>query len=214
MKIILEYHDFIQYTQGDHYSINQSNDIQSSLNGYHKHQDMLRHSLVKINDIIKSQSFGHLKSILLVEDQLIDKLDILKISKNNINYDVYIKFVIKDFEYWGVIKDILHDSSFESEVFRDVNIYQNREWAIRLKGIIIKNVKRWLMPKAGLYKLLNEEIICYSNLTGKINIFEKGSEIEVLKSYEDKIIFQHKNIEYTLLNDNFIYFNWWFEKID
>jgi len=169
---------------------------------------------VKINDIIKSQSFGHLKSILLVEDQLIDKLDILKISKNNINYDVYIKFVIKDFEYWGVIKDILHDSSFESEVFRDVNIYQNREWAIRLKGIIIKNVKRWLMPKAGLYKLLNEEIICYSNLTGKINIFEKGSEIEVLKSYEDKIIFQHKNIEYTLLNDNFIYFNWWFEKID
>ena len=70
------------------------------------------------------------------------------------------------------------------------------------------------MPKAGLYKLLNEEIICYSNLTGKINIFEKGSEIEVLKSYEDKIIFQHKNIEYTLLNDNFIYFNWWFEKID
>jgi len=85
MKIILEYNDFIQYTQGDHYSINQSNDIQSSLNGYHKHQDMLRNSLIKMSDIIKSQNFGHLKSILLVEDQLIDKLDILKINKNNIN---------------------------------------------------------------------------------------------------------------------------------
>ena len=80
MKIILEYNDFIQYTQGDHYSINQSNDIQSSLNGYHKHQDMLRNSLIKMSDIIKSQNFGHLKSILLVEDQLIDKLDILKIN--------------------------------------------------------------------------------------------------------------------------------------
>ena len=43
---------------------------------------------------------------------------------------------------------------------------------------------------------------------------KKDSEIEVLKSYDDKIIFEFEGDKYTLTGYNFIYFNWWFEKIE
>ena len=42
----------------------------------------------------------------------------------------------------------------------------------------------------------------------------QGSEIEVLKSYDNKIIFEYENDKYALTGDNFIYFNWWFEPIN
>jgi len=41
----------------------------------------------------------------------------------------------------------------------------------------------------------------------------RNSEIEVLKSYDNKIIFEYENEKYSLSGDNFIYFNWWFEPI-
>jgi len=43
---------------------------------------------------------------------------------------------------------------------------------------------------------------------------EKGSDVEVIRSYDNKVLIKHENDFYNLVNDNFIYFNWWFEKID
>ena len=41
-----------------------------------------------------------------------------------------------------------------------------------------------------------------------------NSKIEVLKSYDNRIIFEYEGDQYTLIGDNFIYFNWWFEAIE
>jgi hypothetical protein len=43
---------------------------------------------------------------------------------------------------------------------------------------------------------------------------ENGIEIELVRAYDDKLIIRHDSNLYNLLGDNYIYFNWWFEKID
>ena len=65
----------------------------------------------------------------------------------------------------------------------------------------------------GNYKLLDNEVICYSTETGRQLSMQQGIEIEVLKSYDNKIVIKHESDTYNLIGDNFIYFNWWFEKI-
>ena len=71
-----------------------------------------------------------------------------------------------------------------------------------------------MKPESGMYKLINNEIICYSTETGKQLEMQQGIEVEVIKSYDNKIVLKHENDTYNLVGDNFIYFNWWFEKID
>ena len=43
---------------------------------------------------------------------------------------------------------------------------------------------------------------------------DRGIEIELVRSHDDKIIISYENETYSLTGDNYIYFNWWFEKID
>jgi hypothetical protein len=82
-----------------------------------------------------------------------------------------------------------------------------------LKGLVIKTIKNWLKPEPGMYKLLNDEVICYSTETGKMLKMSKGIEIEVIRAHSDKIIIKHESDYYNLTGDNYVYFNWWFEKI-
>ncbi len=190
-----------------------------SIDAFDKHQDMIRQAIAKITDIgtsmQSSSSFKVLKSKLSLEDQDISNLKIVKIVKStSMRYDVYISFVISDIEYWGVVNDIISNPELKSEVFKDDSLIQTREWVIKIKGLLIKSIRNWLKPQFGKFKLLNDEVICYSNKTGKLLRLPKDSIIEVLKAYNDKIIFEYMNDQYTLTNDNFIYFNWWFEKID
>ena len=193
---------------------------QLSINAFDKHEDAIRAGISKVTNIIHSlantSTFRQLKSKFALEEQKFQSLKILRIVKvDNINYDVYVSFVIDDEEYFGVIENILSkDSSFKSEVFKDFDLVQSKEWVIRTKGLIIKTINEWLRVKAGKYKLLNEYIICYSVETGKLLRLEKGKEIEVVKSYDNKILIKFDNEFFNLVNDNFIYFNWWFEKID
>ena len=109
---------------------------------------------------------------------------------------------------------MLFRSVFTSELFKDEDLIQPREWVIKTNGLIIKTIKKWLRPESGIYRLLNDEVICYSTETGKQLKMAKGIEIELIRSYDDKIVIKHENDFYHLLNDNFVYFNWWFEKID
>jgi hypothetical protein len=143
-------------------------------------------------------------------------MKILKIVKTNgIYYDVYLTFVIDDYEYWGVIKNIMGlEPIFTSEVFKDFDLYQSKEWIIKIKGLVIKTIKTWLKPEPGNYKLLNDEILCYSTETGKLLKMEKGIEIELIRSHDTKIIIKYENDYYNLVGDNYIYFNWWFEKLE
>lgn len=195
-------------------------DPQLSINAFDKHQDGIRAAMARINDILYNlrgtNAYRNLRSKLGLENQDIQSLQIQRIVKvNNINYDVYVKFTIAEEEYWGIVKNInLSNPEFTSEVFKDYDLIQSKEWIIKLRGLVIKTIKTWLKPEPGKYKLLNDEVICYSTETGKQLRMEKGIEIEVIRAHSDKIIIKHGSDYYNLIGDNYFYFNWWFEKIN
>jgi hypothetical protein len=191
-----------------------------SINAFDKHQDAIRQAMSRVNDILwnlsGSNAYKNLRGKLALEDQDIKSMKVLRIVKvNGINYDVYVSFVIGENEYWGVISEILGTNPvLKSEVFKDYDLYQAKEWTIKIKGLVIKTIKEWLKPVPGRYKLLNDEVFCYSTETGKQLKMEKGIEIEVVRAHDSKIIVRHESDTYNLVGDNYVYFNWWFEKIE
>lgn len=191
---------------------------QLSINSFDRHEDAIRAGVSRITNILHSLSnssaYRTLKSKLTLEDQKIQSLKVLRIVKsNNINYNVYISFFIDDYEYYGVIENLLdRNPTLKSEVFKDFDLVQSKEWVILTKGILIKVIKKWLKIDSGFYKLINNQIICYSVNTGMMIKLEKGTTIEVVRSYDNKIIIKYENEFYNLINDNFIYFNYWFIK--
>ena len=230
MSIIKKYNDFLlrEMTEFNLQRLNPDSvqasmhvdDPSLSTNAFDKHQDAIRQAMSRVNDILwnlsGSNAYKNLRGKLALEDQDIKSMKILRIIKSNgINYDVYITFVIADNEYWGVINGILTPNpELESEVFKDYNLYQAKEWTIKIKGLIIKTIKEWMKPEPGKYKLLNDEVFCYSVETGKQLRMEKNIEIEVVRAYENKIVVRHESDTYNLVGDNYVYFNWWFERID
>ena len=218
-KIILEFSEFsIQRTYNGSEMGVQPSDPELSVNTFNKHADTVRNGIDKLNNIIKnlsnSNSYGSLKSKLALEAQNIKTLKILRIIKaDNINYDVYVSFTIEDINYFGVIENILNkDSVFKSEVFMNRDLVQSKEWIIKTKGFIIKTIKKWLSVEEGTYKLLNEYVICNSVDTGKMLRLEKNTEIIVIRSYDNKIVIKYNDDFYNLINDNYVYFNYWFER--
>jgi hypothetical protein len=194
-------------------------DPQLSIDAFDKHQDGIRQALSRINDILYkvkgSTAYSNLRSKLSLDDQDIQSMKILRIVKNEtLKYTAYITLVIDDEEYWGEVEDVVGlNPTFSSELFKDFDLLQPKEWVIKIKGLVIKTLRTWLKPENGNYKLLNNEVICYSTETGRQLSMQQGIEIEVLKSYDNKIVIKHESDTYNLIGDNFIYFNWWFEKI-
>jgi len=221
-KLILEWTEFNLQRFNAHSPTGQPNvdDSQLSTNAFDKHQDGIRQAMSRINDILfnlkGTSSYSTLRSKLALEDQDIQGIKILRISKSDsINYDVYLIIRIDDEDYWGKVDNIMGlNPVFKSELFKDYDLYQPKEWVVKINGLVIKTIKTWLKPVPGLYRLLNDEIICYSVETGKQLKMKSGIEIELIRSYNDKIIIKHQEDYYNLVNDNLVYFNWWFEKIE
>jgi hypothetical protein len=221
-KLILEFTEFnLQRLNPDSVQASMHVDDPSlSINAFDKHQDGIRQAMSRVNDILwnlnGSNAYSALRGKLALEEQDIKSMKILRISKvNGIDYDVYITFVIGDHEYWGVINGILTSSpELESEVFKDYDLYQAKEWIIKIKGLVIKTIKTWLKPEPGKYRLINDEVLCYSIETGRQLRMEKGIEIDVIRPYDNKIVIKYESETYNLVGDNFVYFNWWFDKID
>lgn len=194
-------------------------DPKLSTDAFDKHQDKVRLAMSRINDILKNikgtTAYSQLRSKLALEQQDIQNLKIIRILKNGISYDVYIKFVVDEEEYYGVVSDVIGvNTKFNSEMFKDFNLFQPIEWIIKTKGVVIKTIKEWLKPLPGQYKLINDEVICYSTETGRQLKMNAGIEVELVRAYPDKILVRYNSDTYSLTGDNFIYFNWWFEKID
>lgn len=221
-RLILEFTEFnLNRMNPDsvNYPTPNVDDPHLSINAFDKHQDAIRMGIARINGILQtlsnSASFRQLKSKLALEDQNIQSMKVLRIVKsNNIDYDVYISFNVADEEYWGQIENILDKNpSFTSEIFKDYDLVQSKEWVIKLKGLIIKTVKAWLNPEEGNYKLLNDEAFCFSVDTGRLLKLEKNAEIEVIRAFENKVLIKYSNEYYHMVGDNYVYFNWWFEKL-
>lgn len=221
-KLILEFTEFnLQRMNPDSVQASMHvDDPQLSTNAFDKHQDGLRAAMSRVNDILNSLSgtdaYRTLRGRLALEDQDVKSMKIQRVLKSNsINYDVYVSFVIADEEYWGVIKNIqTSNADLTSEVFKDYDLYQAKEWIIKIKGLIIKTVRQWLKPEPGKYRLINDEVMCYSIETGKQLRMEKGIEVEVVRSYSDRIVIKVDSETYNLTGDNYMYFNWWFEKVE
>ena len=221
-RLILEFTEFNLQRFNDT-SVQSSvhvDDPQLSTNAFNKHTDGLRAAMSRLDDIMGRLSdtgaYRNLRSKLAMEDQDVKNLRILRIIKtNNINYDAYISFQIGEDVYWGVVLNLLSNSpEFKSEVFKDFDLIQAKEWIIKTKGLIIKTLKQWLRPEPGTYRVLNDDIICYSVETGKQLNMNKGLEVELIRAHSDRIIVQHDSEMYNLVGDNLVFFNWWFEKID
>lgn len=219
-KLILEFTEFNlqRFNPDSAQASTHVNNPQLSIDAFDKHQDAIRQAMSRINDILYNikgtSSYSSLRSKLALEDQDVQSIKILRIVKNVVNYDVYLTLTIKGEEYWGKITNILGlDVKFTSELFKDYDLYQPKEWIIKINGLVIKTIKTWLKPESGQYRLLNDDVICYSVDTGKQLKMSKGIEVEVIRSYDNKIIIKHESDYYNLIDDNFIYFNWWFEKI-
>jgi len=221
-KLILEFTEFNanrMNSDSAQMAVNVDNP-QLSINAFDKHEDGIRAGISRINNILHSlsntASFRALKSKFSLEQQQIQKLKVLRIvAADNVNYDAYLSFVIDEQEYFGLIENILSsNSTFKSEVFKDFDLVQSKEWVIRTKGLIIKTVKKWLQPEEGKYKLINTDITCYSVDTGRMARLEKDVEVEVVRAFDNKIVIKYNNDYYNLVNDNFIYFNYWFDRID
>lgn len=221
-KLILEFTEFnLQRLNPDSAQASvHVDDPQLSINAFDKHEDKLRVAMSRIEDIMMNlkgtSAYSRLRGTLALEDQDIQSMKILKIVKtDSLTYDAYVSFVIDEEEYWGVVYDIMSfNPIFKSEVFKDYDLHQPKEWVIKTKGLIIKTIKEWLKPEPGMYKLFNNEVICYSVDTGKQLKMEQGIEIELVRAHDNKLVVRYESDTYNLVGDNYVYFNWWFEKID
>ena len=223
-KLILEFTEFnAQRFNSDNTSVSMglAPDKQLSVNAFDRFEDDIRTSSSRINNIMKSltntSAFASLKSKINFEKQNPTSLKILRIVPKNVDYFIYVSFVIADNEYDGVIQNILSKSaSFISNVFSDSkNLVQSEEWQIRLKGLLIQTIRKWLDIEPGKYKTL-KDIECTNSITGTNKTIKSGSTIEVKKTIpsDNKIVIKFDNDLYNLTNSNFIYFNYWFEKLN
>lgn len=193
---------------------------QLSINAFDKHSDKIRQAISQLgslhNALGGTKAYRNLKNQLSLSEQDIQGLKVIRVTKSNsIDYDVYISFIIREKEYWGVIKDIFGKKEFISpEVFQDQTLIQTQIWTKRLRGLLVKTVRNWFKPQFGNYTSLLDDIMCYSAIDGRLMLLPINSKIEVLKSYDDRLIFEYEDEQYTLRGDNFVYFNWWFEKIE
>ena len=221
MKLILEFTEF-QANRMNPDSAQMSIQVDNpslSINAFDKHEDAIRNGISRINTILHalsgSAAYRSLKSKLILDEQKITSMKVLRlVDTDTVNWDAYISFVIGGEEYYGHIKNLLSEEPhIKSEVFKDFDLVQSKEWVLRTRGLLLKAVLEWLHPEDGIYQLLNDFIICTDNMTGNLMKLERGSKVEVVNSYDHKIIIRYNDKHYTLVNKNFVYFNYWFLKV-
>ena len=153
-KLILEFTEFnLQRFNPDSARASvHVDDPQLSINAFDKFQDAIRQAMSRINGILYNlkgtSAYASLRSKLTLEHQDIQSLKIQRIAKvNSINYDVYLTFVINEEEYWGNVENKTGLSpKFTSEVFKDFDLLQPKQFIIKIRGLIIKTDKMCLKP--------------------------------------------------------------------
>jgi hypothetical protein len=191
-----------------------------SMDAFDKHVDNIRSANIRLNGILNTlaNSGGVFN---MRKDKMEDGLDIknLKILRmyisNDINLDIYISFVISDTEYYGVIKNFMDENPVVySEAFRDPQMFASKEWIIKIKGILIKTIEKWMIVEPGKYQAL-KEIKCTTEDTGELVELKAKTKFEVIRNYDyDKIIIDVNGTTCALKGMNFYYFNYWFKKVD
>src|SRR5574344_473815 len=201
--------------------ISNVDDRQLSLNAYDRYRSDIDNAVSRINDIMFGMTGNRLsnaiisyKDLGLMTEQNITKLIIKRIEKDSaLFYNVYVSFVVQDTLYWGIVYNILdYHPIFKSIVFKDTDLIQVEDWKVKISGQIIRNIKRWLVVKNGMYKYINtKQYTIFSKICSDRHILKENDIITVIKSYENKTIIKIDDVIYELKGDLYIYFKWWFE---
>ena len=189
-RLILEFSEFsLQRYNSDSrmVSVGTTTDPSLSVNAFDKHEDGIRVGMSRINNLMKSLSnssaYKNLKQKLTFEKQTPTSVKILRIIPENADYAVYLTTIINEMEYDGVIKNILSKNpTLNTNMFKSDDIIQSEEWQIRLKGLIIESIKKWLNIEPNKYILLNEKVDCLNTLTGGLKTITKGAIVDVLNT--------------------------------
>ena len=186
---------------------------------FDKHIDDIMMSNVRLNDILNTiRSTNNIYD--LKGDKSMDGLDItnLKVLRmfplNEIDIDIYLSFDLGETNYYGVIKSFVINPDIQSEVFKDTNLFVNKEWGIKMRGLLLKTIKRWLnIPPNTKWKTL-KPIQCINIITGELSIIDEDIEVKVVQTLSNNTIIVNVNdINCEIKGMNFYYFNYWFEQI-
>lgn len=186
---------------------------------FDKHIDNIKMSNVRLNDILNTiRSTNNIYNTKT--DKSMDGLDIsnLKILRmfplNEIDLDIYISFNLGETNYFGVIKSFIINPNVQSEVFKDPTLFVNKEWTIKIKGLLLKAIKGWFkIPSNTKWKAL-KPIQCTNTVSGELSIIDEDTEVKVVRTLNNNtIIVNIDNVNCEIKGMNFYYFNYWFEKV-
>ena len=190
-----------------------------SLGSYNRFQMNMASTVQNLNHLFKSinttsRGVNLFKGSTIGMDSIKD-IKILRIfERDDIYWDVYISFLIEDKEYYGVIKKINDKNvEFYSEAFKDPMLAISNEWIIRVKGNIIKTIKRWLNPSVGNNFVSLKEINAVDQKTGEIVLIQEDSKIKVVRTMDEEIFIQYEDSNYILKGKNYYFFNYYFERV-
>lgn len=203
------------------YSGIMANDPGISFEPFYRHQQTVNRSIQQLNDIsselTNTSLFQRLKNELILDDQRIEELRVLRIIPNTANiYNAYLQFIIDEVEYDGVIYDVIGPNPiFKSNVFKSNAVVLTKEWIVRISGYLINTVVEWITPEPGKYKLLKDYVMATDKLTGEYFKIDKDSIIEVTDTDDDDnvVYIKYSERKLSLHNKNFVYFNYYFEEV-
>jgi len=216
-SIIMEFSEFNAMRMGSD-SVPQSTHVDNpslSMDSYNRYELNMKGALSKLDGIFKKISRTttginlHDGSTLELTD--FKQFKILRIfAANDIYFNIYFSFTIEEEEYFGVIEKINSPNpNVKCELFRDLSVFGSKEWIIRIKGMLVKSIRKWLDIDLGNYKLLKDLEVIDKNSGSRV-IIPINSEIEVTKSNDNYIELLLDEKLYFITNNNYFYFNYYF----
>jgi hypothetical protein len=148
----------------------------------------------------------------------VQDLRVIRIFPNNSgSLDIYIKFVIDGYQYYGTFKNwgSVNGSKFESAILKHPSIKYHMENAVKVEGIFKQCLNEWFRPDLGEYIVL-KQVKVYNEMS-EIFMLPENAKIsvdEVLTEEDKPIIYiSYSDRNYFLTDLDYFFFHWWFEEI-
>jgi len=220
-KKIYKFEEYATLEHGGGYN-NQANDYSLSSDPSDRHEMGLKNSIFRLTSIVRNMidsgsiQVGQNADFSDIEN--ITEFKILRMYKNiNMLIDIYVTFVVDDYEYWGVFKNYggIAKADFKSEAHQDPDFTKN--FLMKLEGLLLKALSRFFTPKKGMYKALTEVVV--QDKYGIKHTIDKDKAIkveDVMYDEEDSYIQldvktgRNDNETFYIKNIDYYYFNYWF----
>lgn len=150
----------------------------------------------------------------IFDDLKITNLNIIKMLPMNggINFNIFIKFKLEDIDefIFGKFENIGTQKIPDFQCSQ-INKF-SQENKIKVKGKIWNIIKDWLQVKPGIYTVLVDEVLVYTE-TGQLINLHIDNKVEITYSNDEIIKLQFNNITYIIKKPTYYWFNWQFQKV-